>query len=337
MVLPIEKVKDKITLLGRCALHDGKIVMDWVGSGFEITFRGDFIRVFFETEADSQPVYVYSEIDGRRQKIAVSNSNEVLVMDNLGEGAHKFKIIRITEVYSSIDKIEDYLFVTGIELGRKGKFEIMKPADSCRKVIDFYGDSITNAWASLAEPDSEDRRICDNDYTVSYAYLTSAALGADARVCAVSGHGIVASCDGDRSEPMKRFYNMKVRCLPIEMDFSSQPDVVVIALGTNDVAGGVPDEEFRLAAADFVRMVRSDAEKAEIVWMYGMMNDRFIPVLKDLIDELKRTDAHISFLPIKCVRREDDETGAFAHPNIKGERRIANELINHINGLLQSR
>ena len=49
MVLPIQKIKDKITLHGRCALHNGKIVMDWVGSGFEIRFTGDFIRVFFET------------------------------------------------------------------------------------------------------------------------------------------------------------------------------------------------------------------------------------------------------------------------------------------------
>ena len=330
MVLPIQKIKDKISLRGRCALHNGKIVMDWVGSGFEIRFTGDFIRVFFETESGDMPVYVYSEVDGRRQKTAVSNSNEAIVADKLGSGVHTFKLLRITEVYSPIDNIKDYLLITGIELGKEGEFELWNAPEPRKTVIDFYGDSITNAWSSLAEPDCEERRICDNDYTVSYAYLTSEALNAEARVCAVSGRGVVASCTGERTEPLKRFYNMKSRFLPIGMDFSPKPDIIVIALGTNDCGGGVSDDEFKEGAREFVKLVRTDAKDAEIIWMYGMMNEKYVPILKELIDELKQTDSHISFLPIKHVKREDNETGAFGHPNIKGEKRIADELIKHI-------
>lgn len=335
MVLKINKVKDKLRFFGRYAIHDEKVILDWVGSGFELKFKGDSIRVFVQTNACDTPVYVYMEIDGKGQKTAVSNSNEVLMVDGLERGEHSFKLLRITEIYSPIDNVNDYLYITGIELGREDNFELLDFPKMKKTVIDFYGDSITNAWASLAEPDSEERRICDNDYTVSYAYLVSEKLNADARVCAVSGHGIVASCDGVRDEPMKRFYKMKCRSLPVEMDFEPKPDIVVIALGTNDQGGGISDCEFAKAAKDFVAMVRNDAPNAEIIWMYGMMNVKYKPVLRELFDELKQTDKHVSYLPIENVKRENKETGAFGHPNKKGERRIADELLKHIKNIMR--
>lgn len=324
-------LKDKINLCGRCTMHDDKINMDWVGAGMEFSFCGDYLRIFFETNAEkiNIPLYIYSEIDGIGHKTAVSRSDEVLAIDLPEFKTHTFRLLRITEVKSPINDVSDYLFVTGIDLGRNGKLLNLPKKE---KIIDFYGDSITNGWASLADPQSEERRQCDNDYCVSYAYLTANELNADARICAVSGHGIVSDCHGDRSEPMKLFYDMESRYLPIKMSFDKKADIIVSALGTNDCAANVSDTEMRDGIKEFISLIRKDSPDTHIVWMYGMMNTSYIPMMTKLFDELK--DRNISFLPIEPVRASLNETGAFGHPNRKGERRIADALISHIKSVL---
>ena len=331
-------ITENIILHGRSTVYNGKISMDWVGDGFGLEFIGTSIRVFFETEADKSadgvsPIYIYSELDGKKQKTSISSSKDVLVIDGLDYGRHSFKVLRATEVYSPIDDVKDYLFAAAVEIGETDDCRICDIQSAEKPIIDFYGDSITNAWASLAKPDNEQKRICDNDYTVSYAYLVTKALNAEARVCAISGRGIVANCFGDRSEPMKRFYGMASRGMSDKYDFADKPGIAVIALGTNDAAGGVEEGEFKEAAKEFINMVRNDAPNAKIIWMYGMMNKKFIPVLRELTDEMRTNDKNLSFLPIESVRREDNETGAFGHPNRKGQKRIADTLLSYIKSL----
>lgn len=327
MFKSIGEIQNKINLKGRCAIYNGKLNADWVAAGFECSFVGNSIRVFFETEAHNTPVYVCCETDGQRQKIAVSSSSEVLVIDGLEYGSHDFSIMRVTEVFSPKNNVTDYLFITGIDLG-DGELEDKKIEK--RKRIDFYGDSITNAWASLADPDSTERRQCDNDFSISYANLTAKALNAEANVCAVSGHGIICSHDGNRSEPMSMFYNMQSRYLPLKTDFAEKPDLIVIALGTNDTGGNTSNEEMGGGMKKFISLLRRTMPETPIVWIYGMMNEYYVPMMTELIDKLSKDDKNVYFLPFKAIKRENNETGAFGHPNIKAQKAIAEKLTNYI-------
>lgn len=328
MFYTIDKIKDKIRPCGRYAFVEEKLNIDWVGGGFEINFEGDYIRIFFETEAGENPVYILVDIDGKEQKFAVSGSNTAFAADNMGEGKHLLKLVRITEVDTNQQDIKDYLFVTGIDLGACGK--IYPSPNKKRLVIDFYGDSITNAWQALAYPGGEERRICDNDYSVSYAYKTAENLDAEARVCAVSGHGIISDCNGVRENPMKKFYQMKSRHLPIKMTFEETPDIIVVSLGTNDGWGGVGEEEFAKGAAQFVKMLRKDSPKANIIWLYGAMGGDYKPTLKRLIEDMKKDDLRLGFLPVEAVSEKNGEVGGLGHPNKKGELRLAKELTEYI-------
>ena len=89
MFIPIAEFKDKIELYGRCAMADDKINLEWNGSGFGICFKGDSIRVFFEKENAGEIIYIRCEIDGKVQKVAISNSKGVFVADNLNDGILK--------------------------------------------------------------------------------------------------------------------------------------------------------------------------------------------------------------------------------------------------------
>ena len=160
--------------------------------------------------------------------------------------------------------------------------------------------------------------------------LAAKALEAEARVCTFSGRGVVADCHGNRAEPMKMFYPPASRSLPVRFDFADEPDITVIALGTNDCGGGVENDEFKEAAKDFIKMVRCDSPNAEIIWIYGMMNERFVSVLHDLTEEMRIRDKKISFFPIEPVKKEKNELGALGHPNRIGQKRIAEELLKHI-------
>lgn len=325
----IEDVLNNMVLCGRCAVYDGKLNMDWVGSGFECHFIGDMIRIFFDTQAENNVIYVIAEIDDMKFKFSVSGPEDVLVIDGLEFKEHRFKLLRVTEIYTPIDNITDYLFVTDIDVGSNGKLCECKKHEK-RMIIDFYGDSITNGWASLAEPGDTSRKHCNNDYTVSYAYLTAEELNADARVCAVSGHGIVSDCEGNRNEPMKLYYKMKSRYLPIEMIFDKKPDIIVVALGTNDCGAEIDEDELKSGMCEYIEMLRADVPNVEIVWIYGMMNERYVPMMTDLFEELKKEDKHIGFLLIESIHKHTNEGGGFGHPNRKGQRRIADELVKYI-------
>ena len=192
--------------------------------------------------------------------------------------------------------------------------------------FDFYGDSITNAYASLTDPITNEKMQCNNDYSVSYANQTALSFHADAYVCAVSGHGIVSVWDGDRSEPMKNYYKQKSRHLPIEMDFSKKPDLIVIALGTNDFAAGVSDDEMRKGMLAFIQMIRQDMPDTDIIWIYGMMTNGYCDMMQSLFEDIKKSDMHFYSLHINIVEPEQEEVGGDGHPNRKGQKRIADEL-----------
>lgn len=332
MKLSIADIQDKIVVHGRCAVCDDKLNMDWVGAGFSVKFKGDSIRVFFKTDAfklnssDREPVYVCSETDGIVQKFAVLDSTEVLVIDGLENKEHTFKIMRITEMFFP----EQYLFVTGIDLGRNGIEAVVKTIDLPKKKFDFYGDSITNAYASLADPITNEKLQCNNDFSVSYAYKTAQNFNAEACVCAVSGHGIISTWYGNRNEPMKNYYRQKSRYLPIETDFSDRPDLIIIALGTNDYAAGVSEDEMKEGMLEFVHMIRKDVANTDIIWIYGMMTNGYSGMMKRLFADIEKTDNHFYSLHIDMVELDDDEVGGDGHPNKKGQLRIADELTQFI-------
>lgn len=62
-----------------------------------------------------------------------------------------------------------------------------------------------------------------------------------------------------------------------------------------------------------------------------MINDGYMPMMNELFADLKSNDMNIDFLPITPMKTENNEVGGTGHPNKKGQRRIANELINYIN------
>lgn len=292
---------------------------DWAGSGFTVRFRGHSIRLYPAVSSPGMPVYIRAVYDGTESRHAISDSSEILVFDNKQEGEHTLTVTRLTEIRTA-PACTDTFLLTHLEIRGISPAFLPAPAAQKRRIA-FFGDSITNGWGVLGNSSDTLFRMDEEDVTRAYAYLLAEEFDAAYEICAVSGHGIVSTCHSDRSEPMKNYIDLSARAVPSPRDFSAGADAVFIALGTND-APSVPEEEFAAGCLEFLTLIRTRFPRAEIFWIYGMMNRRYVPALNTLIPAF---DPHCHFISSAPLSLEKDEVGCCEHPNEKGALRIRDE------------
>lgn len=323
-----KEAKTKMLLSGLSAVEGDFMRFDWAGAGFTLRFRGRSIRLYPSLTSPDVPVYIQAVFDGAESRHAISESSEVLVFDNGCEGEHTLTLVRLTEIRTA-PKNTDSLLLTHLEIRGDAPAFLPPPQEKKRRIA-FFGDSITNGWGVLGDKTETVFRIDEEDVTRAYAYRLATEFDAAYEICAVSGHGVVASCHGDRDEPMKIFLDLAARAVAAKRDFSAGADAVCIALGTND-CGTVPEEEFAVGCRAYLSLIRARFPKAEIFWIYGMMNQRYVPLLTELVPAF---DAKCHFIPSAPLRAEMDEIGCCGHPNEKGAFRIKEEVAAEIRRVL---
>ncbi len=314
---------DSIRIKGRHSESEGCLAFDWTNSGIVFCFSGTgFILSFGKYTADI-PAYVKVIIDGKhRQRFAITNGGERVIIEGLTDKRHKVEVLKVTEG-------EAKLLFKGLTLLGNDAALRNPPFNSPRK-IEFIGDSITAGYGVLGRITDPSYETYQQDGTYSYAYLTAQKCDADARFICASGKGIVCNCDGNREDVKAgQYYNYLTR-LGGECNDGWEADVVVLNIGTNDCGGPAPNEEFALAAKDLVAKVRARYKNAHIIWMYGMMSQLYAEVLRETIREISETDKQVYFLYVDTIFGNDDENGANGHPNVRASMRASNLLYKKI-------
>ncbi|MBE6683991.1 MAG: hypothetical protein E7595_07620 [Ruminococcaceae bacterium] len=314
---------EMIRIRGRHTEIDGLLAFDWTNSGFAFNFSGTgFIISLGEYSADA-PAYVKIIIDGKqRQRFAVVNGSEKLIIEGLSDSRHRVEVLKVTEGESKL------LFDTVTLLGNGASLR-NPPFNNPRK-IEFIGDSITCGYGVLGLSSDPTYLTYQQDGTYGYAYLTAEKLGAEGRYISISGKGIVCNCNGDRTDiKAGEYYNLVSRTGDVCND-GWQADVVVINIGTNDCGGPAPDDEFSDAAKDLIAKVRARYPEAHIVWMYGMMSQLYVKVLRKTISEVAKQDEKVHFLYVDTIFGNESETGANGHPNVRASIRASTKLAKKI-------
>ena len=314
-------------ILGRHEITaSGALVVSWSAGGFEINFSAERIQIAFVPDYSAdQPCYVGVFLDGKRAgKFAVTTGAEMIMLEDIAPGEHTLRVVRLSEGDCAL-KFES------VALSGEDVKLLPPPEYSLR--FEFIGDSITCGFGDIVDRSMNAFRTCDEDATRTYAYLTASHFDAEIRVDAISGQGIVRNCNGETGCPIPRFFERELRCDEKKHDFSTwTPDFVVINAGTNDAGGRVTDEEFYLGAYLFISRVRSVYPDTRIIWLYGMMNTKYEKVLAGLIGAMN--DPKLHFLPTRTIYSGEDEIGGVGHPNERGQRRAADELIRLIEGII---
>lgn len=321
---PIKLIDNEyIRIRGRHTTVDGCLAFDWTNSGFAFAFTGTGFMLSLGEYKDDSVAYVKIVIDGnRRQRFAVVNGSEKLIIEGLSHKRHRVEIIKVTE--SNNPLLFDSLILFGSEA------TLNNPPFNSPRRIEFIGDSITAGYGVLANHTECAYNTYQQDGTYSYAYLTAEKCCADARYICVSGKGIVCNCEGNYGDVKTGEYYNRLTRLGGECNDGWEPQVVVINIGTNDCGGNAKDEEFILAAKELLAKVRARYNNAEIIWVYGVMNQRFAEILRNVIREVSETDKKVHFLFADSIEGNTAEIGAAGHPNVRASMRVSNLLYKKI-------
>jgi len=270
--LIVKPTDSNVLVEGRTILKDGRLHFCYPGTAFTIHFTGSSVKAKLR---ENSGYYVYSIDNGNYQKkisTETGGNSDILTFtlaENLPAGEHTVKLMLVTEAYQT-----DPEFV-GFELNNGAK--LLKPITKKKVKIEIIGNSITCGYG--VEANGRDDHFADStsNFAKSYAGLTLKNLDAISMVVARSGIGIYKNYGDVKTGsawPMPRVYeNALISDTTVAWNFSQwSPDIVIIALGTNDLSEDNYDyEKFALAHIAFLKKVRSHYKSAKIVLLNSPM------------------------------------------------------------------
>jgi lysophospholipase L1-like esterase len=313
----------------------------YTGSSVRFRFEGRKCIVKISNNGTSANNNYYAIIvDDSVRNYQVTNSTTKLIIENLKDGIHEVAIFKKTE-----SLVGEGVFY-GIEL-EEGKKILPSQIKYARK-IEFIGNSITCGYGNEG-PDQHCKFSAEteNGY-MSYASITARKLNAECMMVAYSGRGMYRNNDGATTNTIPLIYD---RIFPDKADSPKwdtkkwQPDLVVINLGTNDFAKGIPDSAaFVSAYVNFLKQLRSYYPKASLLCITGpMMNDSWPPEIKtlstlkkyiDIIMKERDKTGDKNIYSFSLTPQGEGDLGCDWHPNIKKHIKMSEELSEKIKTIM---
>lgn len=318
----IETMMDNIKTQGRTAMINGTLMLDFALSGieFELGCSGDVYATFnarkLASTSSTGGIYFTVVVDGVKQardfcRITSGGETKFLLAKDLPIGKHTFAIYRQSEHQYGEIGISSLSFDGTI---------LDKPADK-DLYIEFIGDSISNGYGVLGNYSQGDGSALWSDATQAYNFLTAEALNADFSNPSWSGLGCkygYSSITMQDVYPAQR-YNFD-KSTPY--GFEKEPNIVVLALGTNDNSKGPDAASIRAGLKEMLELVRAKNPNAPIVWIYGMMTNNLNTMIEEIVAEYGGEEA--GYYACKLTT---NTSGGGWHPNAAGQKKFADELV----------
>lgn len=217
---------------------------------------------------------------------------------------------------------------------------IFSPVERKKVRLEFVGDSLTSGEGLNGAVGSMAWNPGFMNASLSFPYLTAKMMNAEYRCVSESGWGVASSWDGNRAFVIPPYYEQVAGLLIGEKnrergaqdvyDFSSwRPDAVIVNLGTNDMNASAHTQEglLRESIRAFLRMVRKDNPKAEVIWAYGLHGHAGEAVIRDAVETYasETKDVHMRYLSLTDTA--PDEMGSREHPGLVAHARAAREIV----------
>ncbi len=321
-----------VAIGGRTAPHPAGLAYQWPGVHFETAFEGD--QAGFELVAP--PLTLHVLVDGERVATLRQPAPGRYRVDGLAPGRHVLRLETASENQAAAHVFGGFLLP-------RGSRALELPARARR--IEFIGDSHTVGYGntSTTRECSSAEVDATTDTSAAFGPQVARHYGADYRIHAISGRGVVRNYDGHAGDtlPAAWPYLLLSHGHPDE-DTAWQPQLVVIALGTNDFSTALHEgepwadraalrEDYVRTYARFVRQLRARWPRAHFVlWatdaVDGEIRDHARQVAMKLLGE---GDRRISFLPVSGL----DMQACHWHPSAADHVRLREALVAHIDAL----
>ncbi|MBO9716950.1 MAG: G-D-S-L family lipolytic protein [Pseudoxanthomonas sp.] len=310
----------------------GAVTYQWPGVYFETAFRGSQVdfgigpgQVILHVQVDGEPLATLRRPATGRYRIA-----------GLAPGPHRVRIDVATESQAGPDRFDGFFLPPG-----SSALPLAEPA----RRIEFIGDSHTVGYGNLSpQRDCSEAQVwATTDTTLAYGPRVARHYDAGYRVNAISGRGVVRNYGGMPADTLPQAYpyllfDRSAR----DGDSGWQPQVIVMALGTNDfstpLAAGERWKDRAALHADyergyvaFVQSLRGRHPHARIVlWSTGLFDGEIRSEVGRVLAQLREAgETRTSHLAIDGLQMG----GCHAHPSLADHQRIADALVAHIDAL----
>lgn len=330
VVMPLANAPSDLTALpmhvgGRVLKTADGYTYQWPGTYFEAAFEGQ--AVYFKVGQGDQILHV--AVDDQPAAPLVKPSAGPYAIENLPAGRHMVRIEVMTESQAGPDNFG------GFEIGAGAK-----PADlpARTRQIEFIGDSHTVGYGntSATRDCTTDDVWKTTDNSQAFGPEMARHYNADYQVNAISGHGIVRNYNGFAADPVPVAYPfVLLDHNTVYKDDAWQPQVIVIALGTNDFTTALHAGEkwttrdqlhadYEATYGKFLKNLRARNPKAYfILWATDMANGEIATEEQKVVDQARASgDRRITFIPINGLAM----TGCHAHPSTDDDKVIASRL-----------
>lgn len=303
----------------------------WPGLYFEARFEG--AAVDFEVGAGDVILRVL--VDDQPVATLVKPAPGVYEIADLVPGRHTARVEALTESQAGPNVFGGFLY---------SKATRALPSRRRARQIEFIGDSHTVGYGNTAKSRdcTADEVWSNTDTSAAFGAKVARHYDADYQINAISGRGIVRNYDGSAGDPLPVAYPF------VLLDHAARyagrgwrPQVIVIALGTNDFSTSLHagekwttrdalHEDYEATYAKFLDELRARNPGALfIVWATDMAEREIATEGAKVVEQRKaRGDDLIEFMPVEGL----EMTGCHWHPSVTDDDVIAAKLIRLIDG-----
>jgi lysophospholipase L1-like esterase len=313
----------RVTRMGRTVpVPEGGLRFGYPGVTVGVSFTGTRLSVEMAGGANSLvDVVVDGAMAATLRPGAQPRSIEVL--KDAAPGPHRVELVHRTETWLGVDAITRF--------ATDGRFEASPPLPS-RKLL-VLGDSVT-CGANMERPDADKNNPEWWNARLSYGMLVARKLDAQVQLVCYGGRGLVRSYNGKSDEAqLPAFYGMAIPDAAHPLSDSMRwdqsgyaPDLILVAIGTNDFTPGIPEHASYVAAyEDFVRTLLRQHPQARIALTEGaILNGEKKAALHAYLEE---TVARVGSPRVRLTPSEHHPGDAQdAHPTTAQHAAMADEL-----------
>ena len=306
-----------------------KYTYQWPGTYFTVSFRGT--EAYFRVGEGKQILHVV--LDQKPPIILAKPGPGVYRISGLTDGAHTVRIEVVTESQAGPNSFGGFSLPPSASP--------LPPPEEARQ-IEFIGDSHTVGYGNTStKRECTEKKVWKTtDNSLAYGPLTAKHFAADYQINAISGRGIVRNYNGSPGDPLPLAYSYVLFDKQnVFADSSWDPQVVVLALGTNDFSTPLhPGEkwksrdqlhaDYEATYVAFLQKLRTRYPRAFfILWATDMANGEIQAEALNVTGQLQAGgDTEVAFIPVHGLAM----TGCHSHPSTADDKIVAAKLIDFI-------
>ncbi len=311
------------------AAQGGGFRHQWPGTYWEASFVGPEITVGFDDAVNKLHIYIDKQLVDTETKPGRTQVR----FSGLTTGPHWVRVEKATESQAAPAVFLGFATPPG---GSPPPIPV-----PLLNRIEFIGDSYTVGYGNTSgkRECTEDEVWATTDTSQAFGPLTAKHYNADYQINAYSGRGIVRNYNGFIGDTLPGLYPYTLfDGKTTYKDANWQPQIIVVALGTNDfstpVHAGEKWEDKDALVADyqatyvgFVKSLRAKNPNATFVLIsYDPDTTPIISAVKDRLSAAG--DDRVNFLEITGFNKN----ACNWHPDITDDRKISDALVAFIDG-----